>query len=358
MTSFEQRTTMCLQDLIRAEPFIGDLSMNFRYLRCMGDYAQHFATNFDLVESARQVLQLTNKATFTSEADARAFASVLAEEMQRGQNVILVPHSQGNLMVQQAVNVLNANHKSTRDSRCVSAVSLAAPMSTNWPLETGSDLLGVAVKGDMILWLGMNHFAQTETALSRQAEAEIAGFERLIPLIGPGPRVSAKLAQLKWGIRLHGAVASYMQQAETRQVIRSGIQRMATRTCGNLVLWGQWPMSTPECVQIPLYTAHFRLTTRRENESTYVTYELHEGGPFSPVYSGTATNSPDGFSFSKVTQDWTGKGVSTNYHTHRFTFIRDDQGWLGSLYHTHTLITDAGDQSSSRTCQTRWISES
>jgi hypothetical protein len=261
-------------------------------------------------------------------------------------------------MVQQTVNILDANHKWTRDSRCVGAVSLAAPMSTNWPLETGSDLLGVAVKGDMILWLGMNHFAQTETALSRQAEAVIAGFERLIPLIGPGPRVSAKLAQLKWGIRLHGAVASYMQQAETRQVIRSGIQKMASRTCGDLVLWGQWPSYTPECVQIWNYTGHFKLTARRKNESTYVTYELHEGGALYPVYSGTATNSPGGFSFSKVTQDWTGEGVSTNYHTHRFTFTRDDQGWLGSLHHTQTLITDAGDESSSHTCQTRWISQS
>lgn len=134
-------------------------------------------------------------------------------------------------MVQQTVNILNTKHRATRDSRCVSAVSLAAPMSTNWPLEPGSELLGVAVKGDMILWLGMNHFTVTETALSRQAEAEVAGFERLISVFGSGPRVSAKLAQLKWGIRLHGAVASYMQQAETRQVIRSGIQAMANRSC-------------------------------------------------------------------------------------------------------------------------------
>ena len=231
MTPLELRMTMCLQDLARAEPFIGDLSMNFRYLRCLGDYAQHFGSNFDLVESARQVLQLTNRTSFASEADAQNFARILAGEMERGRNIILVPHSQGNLMVQQAVNILDANYKSTRDSRCVGAVSLAAPMSTNWPLETASDLYGVAVKGDMILWLGMNHFPQTETALSRQAEAEIAGFEGLIPLIGPGPKVSAKLAQLKWGIRLHGAVASYMQQAETRQVIRSAIPRMANRNC-------------------------------------------------------------------------------------------------------------------------------
>jgi hypothetical protein len=358
MTSLEERTTMCLQDLARGEPFLGGLSLKFRYLRCLGDYAQHFTTNFDLVESARQVLELTNTTTLVSEADARSFGNVLAGEMKLGRNIILVPHSQGNLMVQQTINVLNASFKTIRDSRCISAVSLAAPMSTNWPLETGSDLLGVAVKGDMILWLGMNHFAQTETALSRQAEAEITGFEQLIPLIGPGPMVSAKLAKLKWGIRLHGAVASYMQQAETRQVIRSGIQRMATRSCGNLVLWGIWPSSTAECVQIWQYTGHFRLTARRDNESTYVTYELHQGGSFYPVYSGTATNSPGGFSFSKVTQDWTGEEVSTNYHTHRFTFTRDDQGWLGSLNHTHTLITDAGDQSSSRTCHTRWISHS
>lgn len=93
MTSFEQRTTMCLQDLVRAEPFIGDLSMDFRYLRCMGDYAQHLATNFDLVESARQVLQLTNHAAFVSEADAQGFADVLAAEMKLGRNIILVPHS-------------------------------------------------------------------------------------------------------------------------------------------------------------------------------------------------------------------------------------------------------------------------
>jgi hypothetical protein len=99
MTPLELRMTMCLQDLVRAEAFIGDLSMDFRYLRCLGDYAQHFGSNFDLVESARQVLQLTNRGGFTSEADAKNFASILAGEMEHGRNVILVPHSQGNLMV-------------------------------------------------------------------------------------------------------------------------------------------------------------------------------------------------------------------------------------------------------------------
>ncbi|HEX2218271.1 MAG TPA: hypothetical protein VHG35_05665 [Gemmatimonadales bacterium] len=242
MTPFEKRTTMCLQDLARSEHFLGDLSLRFRYLRCMGDFGQHLGTNFDLVEALRQVMQINGYASFATEADARMIGDTIRQEWRSGRNVILVPHSQGNLMSQQAINYAKSSSASGAGSpRCVGVVSLAAPVSSNWPLSQGTDLFPVAVKGDMILWLGMNHFARTETSLSRQADAKVAEWDRLTQMLGPGAGVAARIIQAKWGLRLHGAVESYMQQAESRQKVRTGIQQLANRNCnGGVAITGYW----------------------------------------------------------------------------------------------------------------------
>jgi hypothetical protein len=244
MTPLQVRTTLCLQDLARAEPFIGDLSMDFRYLRCLGDYAQYFATNFDLTESIRQVLQLTGATSYVSEADAQAFSRTLRRDVDWGRKVVLVPHSQGNLMSQQTLHLLTSELGSGGSKLpCLGVVSLAAPLSENWSVADTA-LIGIAVKGDIILTLGMNHFPRIETALSRQADREIAELESLSSVVGVGATIVAKLRRIRWGLRLHAAVDSYMQSSETRGRIRTGIGDLAQRDCAGGVYYGLWEPNT------------------------------------------------------------------------------------------------------------------
>lgn len=164
---------LCTQDMSRARQFVNTLALRSRFARCMNDNS--YLRNFDFMEALRQVLQLAGAANYATEADALTLAHKLRRELDQNHNVIVVPHSQGNLMTMQAVNALKGLPvpPNTRTAECVAAVSLASPMSGNWPIA-GAKLNGIVIKGDFILTLGMNSFPQTSTFLSDSAEADIA----------------------------------------------------------------------------------------------------------------------------------------------------------------------------------------
>jgi hypothetical protein len=104
---------------------------------------------------------LLNNLRFTpavTDPGVTALAARIQQETAAGASVVLIAHSQGNLLVQQALGVLAASGPLT----CVGVISLAAPRSAGWPVA-GEEFGAVVVTGDIALEPGLNFFPVTDT---------------------------------------------------------------------------------------------------------------------------------------------------------------------------------------------------
>jgi len=222
----------CFSSLTPRLALLGVNSLPIFIAKCTGRAIADVIHNIqDLQEAARQYINISLEHD-APEPDARAFADSTAQWRDKGQHVIFVPHSQGNMMVQQAVQLLRQTHRydPPHDSTCIGAVSLAAPLSTNWPI-TPPHLAGIVVDGDIILALQGNHFPTTHTATSDSATADIKRWNRI------GAPLIAAIKRITWGIKLHNVVNSYLDNPTTQPIIQSSLATsLASCTLGNILL--------------------------------------------------------------------------------------------------------------------------
>jgi hypothetical protein len=171
----------------------------------------------DVAEASRQLLDVLSVVPPQASTDAERLGVRISNELSAGNPVILVLHSQGNLIGQQALRELSPSQL-----RRVGIVSLAAPTSEGW-LVPRDQMVGLVVEGDVILRLGTNHFRPLRTQLSRDAATDIAqsrGTDRLA-------------AQLVWGRFLHSLDRAYFMGARTE--IQRGLAVLDQRVGGTQV---------------------------------------------------------------------------------------------------------------------------
>ncbi len=184
----------------------------------------------DYIEAVRQyaaVLGISNAV----EEDADSLARYLARHRHLdGEHMIVMAHSQGNLLTQQALQVLRSRgrYDPRRDSLCIGVVSVAAPTSSNWQMPTDY-LIGLQASGDLLsLVTQRNHFPVITTPYSDSTAALIA---QLRGLIASAPdraqqRALAELlivTQFTRGERLHSIDQTYLGEQPTRDAITHGI---------------------------------------------------------------------------------------------------------------------------------------
>lgn len=234
------RRARCVAELADRGDRIGIVEIPRFYSQCTGEPLFTYLANFDLTEAARQYLDLTSRAPSgaRAEADARLLAMDIQRERDAGRHVIVVPHSQGNMMTQQATNVLSSTldpripdwepprpyYDIGVDSACIATVSLAAPTSRGWTLPVDR-LRFVAVRGDLVPDID-NTAPSVDTDLSRQADREIASLERRAALLPAPVRILlmayAGVQRTLWGLKLHKVNSSYLPYPESRGQIRDG----------------------------------------------------------------------------------------------------------------------------------------
>lgn len=155
--SFNIYVGRCFTDLAKDVDFWDVILLPFRLTRCIVRLAAYPVVSFDLVEAFRQWVD-TLGAIMPPEIDARILGDTLRNRLAVGNNVLFVPHSQGNLMLQQALSL----QRSSPTPLCVGVTSVAAPSSSPWPRLDPGSVHGMAVKGDgvgdVILLLRTNHF--------------------------------------------------------------------------------------------------------------------------------------------------------------------------------------------------------
>jgi hypothetical protein len=126
----------------------------------------HF-TDFDLTECIRQVLAIWAN-TPNEEVDAAMLRNDIQSYRTAGRHVIVVAHSQGNLMANQAIAQLvqRNQYDAAGDSSCIGVLSLASPVSARWSMPDHW-LQHIVIDGDPVPVLGNNGWARITTKRSR-----------------------------------------------------------------------------------------------------------------------------------------------------------------------------------------------
>ncbi|HEY8311979.1 MAG TPA: hypothetical protein VIG47_15550, partial [Gemmatimonadaceae bacterium] len=208
-TSAEDR---CVLELGIKGDWLGLNSLPGEVARCLNSTEPRaLALLADYSEVGTQFLSVLNRSIGSRPSDVDSVAAFTQRLRDEGRHVLFVMHSQGNLVVQQALTLLSARHQYSQrtDTTCIGGVALASPTSEAWPIAA-RHLNGLVVNGDIILALGHNDFPRFRTPLSDSAAQSMTGSLR--------NRIAglASAANIRWGVRLHSAVESYLKPVAMR----------------------------------------------------------------------------------------------------------------------------------------------
>ena len=215
-TSAEDR---CVLELGVKGDWLGLNSLPDEIAGCLNSTAPSaLALLSDYLEVGQQFSRVLNRSITARPADVDSIAAFTTRLRDEGRHVVFVMHSQGNLMVQQALTLLQkrGQYLQSRDTTCIGGVALASPTSESWPIAA-RHLHGLTVEGDAIISLGRNRFPRVQTPLSDSAEQATAG--------GAFTKVAALMTgrAIRWGVRLHSVIESYLGQEPIRSRIQDAI---------------------------------------------------------------------------------------------------------------------------------------
>jgi outer membrane protein assembly factor BamB len=172
----------------------------------------------DWSEAGTQLIHVLTSLPITAAPDAQRLAERIREQIANGNRVVLVTHSQGNLMAQEALGqVLRADPAS---ASCLGVVSLAAPTNHDWPVLGASRhfVVGGDVTKDFILWFGANSTPPLRTERSDEFE------KTLEQLRGLNMPIAEGLMKMLFDIRLHSVDKSYLGARTSRDSIVSALR--------------------------------------------------------------------------------------------------------------------------------------
>jgi hypothetical protein len=164
-----QRLMRCFENALADHRFIGYVLLVPRLLWCVAEAAYKGILSFDIFEAAGQALHMAGVFPIKSARDARILGDTMQAQLRRGERVVYVPHSQGNLMVQEALLYNRQNAPDLQSRLCIGVVSLASPESGHFLLRPGLEQ-GMYVRDDIILLLPFTqNYPQIETDKSAAA---------------------------------------------------------------------------------------------------------------------------------------------------------------------------------------------
>lgn len=177
----------------------------------------------DVAQAGVQAFNIWSNFQLGAQPAANSLASHIRLAQAQGRGVIVVAHSQGNLMAIEALNLLSATEKS-----CVGIVSVASPSSA-FPSSVaglyGSIAKGARAKDFMFATgEGFNNFTRVSNDLTDAFDTDLAQLES--DGYGPlSPINSIKYAAAKaaYDIFIHGFSNSYLEQSKTASVIAADV---------------------------------------------------------------------------------------------------------------------------------------
>lgn len=261
------RYVRCLNAASSQNRLLNSLALAVRVAKCSGKKVREVARRYDdLRQATDQILKLSLGIN-----QPEPFAVDLADSIQQwrraDQHVLLVPHSQGNLMSQEAINELRRRDElnPALDSNCLIAISTASPLSSNWGLHE-TRLKGVVTKGDIILSVGGNSFPQINTS---HFSKELSRVKRLRNT----DEGMYYIRMLVLRLYMHGFTEGYLRHPEVQTAIQTALTQTQSRcSLGRITLVpfihverpesrlpGLWPLT----VHLLDESGHYLLGKRR-----------------------------------------------------------------------------------------------
>jgi alpha-tubulin suppressor-like RCC1 family protein len=189
------------------------------YRQCLGE--------IDLLEAGAQWANAQVGHVLPLDEQARSFGERMRGEIREGRGVVVVAHSQGNLMTQEALASLPQSAL-----RCVAVVSLAPPTTEGWPRPRMAAHGSLFARGertqDILLTVLYDRPGKTPAAelmatdTTRRHDADLELLESVLEVLDshiPGfPNLTAlvEAQKLVSDFALHGADASYLAGDATR----------------------------------------------------------------------------------------------------------------------------------------------
>ncbi len=137
--------------------------------RCMAnDTTYRRWQDLDLLEAVREVAGIMSGSE-SREDDAITLTGLIQAERAAGRHAIVIAHSQGNLLTNQAIYWIKENPTPGLDSTCIALVSMASPVNRNWDIPD-NHIAKIIVDGDMVA--GLNFWPKISTELSRAVQRE------------------------------------------------------------------------------------------------------------------------------------------------------------------------------------------
>jgi hypothetical protein len=198
-----------------AEGRFGANSMPGYMATCMADDSYRNYSDLDLAECVRQVWSILIGRPVMEE-DAKTVAEDIQSYRELGRHVVVMPHSQGNLMTNQALRYIADHPVAGVDTTCISVVSMASPVSHGWAVPD-TNIAKIVVEFDQIPPLGFNKWPVTSTWLSRDVEARA---KKLSLVFGIG----VPWFVFQGATTLHYVDTSYLKY-EAREKVFDGIKQ-------------------------------------------------------------------------------------------------------------------------------------
>jgi hypothetical protein len=185
----------------------------FRYRQCMKLRADAWLKSLDFVEAINEHASLElNLRPNDADADSLARMISAARKPYSNAHVIIVSHSQGNMIAAQAVQELPSldGHPVQQATRCVASLALASPIVRDYMALDSEHKDGFVIEGDIILQLKPFGYDILPTAKSATLAAAIA--QTRDPVLKTALILGA-------GLELHRIDNTYLALPEARAAI-------------------------------------------------------------------------------------------------------------------------------------------
>lgn len=193
------------------------LTSRIRYFRCKVGSVLHIVKENDFVEAATEYAQLLLRIAGRAPEDVNTLAARLTTWYHDSTyDVILITHSQGNMIAAQAMPIVQGQEQSLNTVFCTAEMSLASPVpaASFFPLSS-TYIDGVIMNNDVLLMFGaQNGFLRQDTDTSRVGADSIAA----------ASFIRKPLVRLKWGIRIHEVNWNYLRYPNSVALLQTSIE--------------------------------------------------------------------------------------------------------------------------------------
>jgi hypothetical protein len=218
----------CAAKAERVRKFVHKLTRLARFASCSGKGLVLRELERDFGEGIAQFIRLMYE-QLEDKVPPPAFVDTFARATrafhQAGMHTIFVTHSQGNMMLAEAVKLYPTLLFAKKSPRCVADVALASPIPQAKFGLASERMHGFIMRGDILLLFGrvQNDFPRAESYVTDQTAQALGGTLPYDPLL-PEHR--------RWAMELHSVDSNYLQDPKNAPGVRTLLDDLFAKCVG------------------------------------------------------------------------------------------------------------------------------